>query len=168
MNEIPKEGTNKQSKCYVANLVVGGVSTTALIDIGAEVTCLSEELINKNQEQFKKYPVLSMSGVTVKGPIGGTAERVNKQIYSKLQLSNCNIQVVFVIITSLSRPCIIGVDLLDELKSNIDLDTKRIVFPYLEGKPSIKIIKEEIGTLTEEEKLEISEVARYREVTWVR
>ena len=163
MNEILKEGTNKQTKCYVANLMVGGVFTTALIDTGAEVTCLSEEFINKNQEQFKKYPVLPMSGVTVKGPMGGKAVRVNKQIYSELQLSNCNIQAVFMIIPSLSRPCIISVDLLDELKCNIDLDTKRIVFPYLEGKPSIKISKEELGTLAEEEKLVISEVARDRE-----
>ena len=39
---------------------------------------------------------------------------------------------------------IIGIDLLDKFRNQIDLDSKTIIFPLLEGKPSIRIINEEI------------------------
>ena len=48
------------------------------------------------------------------------------------------------VVPKLSRPCIIGIDLLDEFRSHIDLDSKTISFPHLEGKPSIRIVNEEI------------------------
>ena len=42
--EEPEENKqNKHSKCYVANIFIRGNVTTALIDTGAEVTCISEE-----------------------------------------------------------------------------------------------------------------------------
>ena len=50
LEESREEHTNERTKCYVANLTIGGIPTTALIHTGAEVTSLSEELVNKNTE----------------------------------------------------------------------------------------------------------------------
>ena len=146
MEESNDMKTSKRSKCYVANVIIGGIVTTALIDTGAEVTCLSEDFVNNNKERLRDYPTLPINGVTITGPMGGKAIRLKKQIYTDIQLPDTILQVVFLVVPKLSRPCIIGIDLLDELKSKIDLESKTISFPLLEGKPSLKIINEEIAT----------------------
>ena len=120
--------------------------TTALIDTGAEVTCLLEEFVNNNKERLQDYPTLPVNGVTIIGPMGGKAIRLSKQIYTDVQLPDTLLQVVFLVVPKLSRQCIIGIDLLDELKSKIDLESKIISFPHLEGSPSLKIVNEEIKT----------------------
>ena len=159
--EEPKEGgTNKRTKCYMANLMIGGILRTALIDTGAEVTCLSEEFLNKNIERFRECPMLPINGVTLKGPMGGKAVRQNKQIYVDLQLPNCLIQTIFLVVPKLSRPCIIGIDLLDHLRSKIDLDSKTISFPYLQGEPSLRIMNEETDDSSENIMQEINLLTR--------
>ena len=143
LEESEEVGVTKRTKCYVANILIGGVLTTALIDTGAEVTCLSEEFVNENKGRLQVCPTLPVNGVTLVGPMGGKAIRLKEQIYADVQLPNHLIQVVFLVVPKLSRPCIIGIDLLDEFRSQIDLDNKIISFPLLEGKPSIRIMNEE-------------------------
>ena len=133
----------KRTKRYVANILIGGILTTALIDTGAEVTCLSEEFVNKNKERLQVCPTLPINGISPVGPMEGKAIRLRKQIYADFQLSNYLLQVVFLVVPKLSRPCIIGIDLLDKFRSQIDLDSKTISFPLLEGRPSISIMNEE-------------------------
>ena len=54
----------KRTKCYVANILVGGILTTALIDTRAELTCLSEEFVNKNKERLLQVcPTLPINGL---------------------------------------------------------------------------------------------------------
>ena len=144
LEESEESGIKKNSKCHVANILIEGVLTSALIDTGAEVTCISEEFVNKNKERFQECRTLPISGVTLVGPLGGKAIRLNKQIYANLQSPNYIIQVVFLVVPKLSRPCIIGIDLLDEFRSHIDEYSKTISFPHLEGKPSIRLVNEEI------------------------
>ena len=141
--ETKGEGVNKRSKCYIANFMIRGILTTALIDTGAEVTCLSDEFVNRNMERFRECPMLPINGVTLKGPMGGKAVRLSKQIYVDIQLPNCLIQTIFVVVPKLSKTCIIGIDFLDHLKSKIDLDNKTISFPHLEEEPSLRIVNEE-------------------------
>ena len=143
LEETGETSTRKHSKCYIANISIGGILTTALIDTGAEVTCILEEFVDKNEERLQTCPTLPINGVTLVGPLGGKAIRLSKKIYADLQLPDHVIQVIFLVVPKLSRPCIIGIDLLDELKSCIDLDSKTISFTHLEGKPSIRIMNEE-------------------------
>ena len=120
--------------------------STALIDTGAEITCLSEEFVNNNKERLRVCPTLPINGVTIIGPLGGKAVRLKIQIYADIQLPDTLLQVFFLVVPKLSKPCIIGIDLLDELKSKIDLESKTISFPHLEGSSSLRIINEEITT----------------------
>ena len=120
MEESDENETRRRSRCYVANILIGGVLTTALIDTGAEVTCISEEFVNHNKERLQECPTLPVNGVTLMGPIGGKATRLNRQIYADVQLLDYMIQVVFLVVPKLSRPCIIGIDFLDEFRSHID------------------------------------------------
>ena len=81
--EEPKIGdTTKRSKCYVANLMIGGMLTTALTDIGAEVTYLSKEFVNKNIERLRRCPIPLINEVTLRGPMGG-------KVVLGAQLSSC-------------------------------------------------------------------------------
>lgn len=41
------------SKCYTANIQIAGIITKALIDMGAEITCISEEFLKSNKERFE-------------------------------------------------------------------------------------------------------------------
>ena len=83
-----------------------------------------------------------------------------RTLYADVQLPNHIIQVVFLVVLKLSRPCIIGIDLLDEFKSNIDLNNKTISFPHLEGKPSIRIVNEEVSGTFEKVTQEINSVRK--------
>ena len=85
----------------MANILIGGILTSALVDTGTEVTCISEEFVNKNKERLQKCPILPINGVTLVGSMGGKAIRLNKQIYVDLQLPNHIIQVVFLIVQKL-------------------------------------------------------------------
>ena len=130
LEEIEGIETQKRSKCYVANILIGGILAAALIDTGAEVTCLSEEFVNENREILQECPTLPFN----------------------IQLPNHIIEVTFLVVPKLSRPCIIDIGLLDEFRSHINLDSKTIFFPHLERKPSIRILNEEARVLSEGEK----------------
>ena len=134
-----------------------------MIDTGTEVTCISEEFGIKNKERLQNYPSLPINEVTLIEPMGGKAIRLNKQIYADIQLPDHIIQVVFLVVPKLSRPCIIGIDLLDEFKSCIDLDSKTISFTHLEGKPSIRIVNEETTAPPEKEKRSINSIRKIRD-----
>ena len=69
LEETEEEGIRRRSKCFVANILIGGILTTALIDTGAEVTCISEEFVNKNRERLQECPALPINGVTLVSPL---------------------------------------------------------------------------------------------------
>ena len=98
---------------------------------GAEVTCISEEFVNKNAGGFRNWPSLPISGFSVKGPTGGKPVRVKKQLFIDVQLPTCMIQMLFMVVTTLSRPCIIDIDILDQLRTEIDIDVKELVFFFI-------------------------------------
>ena len=95
----------KRTKCYLANIVIGGILTTVLIDTGAEATCLSEGFVNKNKERLQVYPKLTINGVSLVGPMGGKAIRLRRQIYADVQLPNYLIQVILLVVSKLFRSC---------------------------------------------------------------
>lgn len=142
MEEDKSIPMKKASKCYITNIIVAGIVTSALIDTGAEVTCISEEFFNANKERFSQYPCLPLAGVAVTGPMGGKAVRLTRQIYADVQLPNNLVQFTFLIVPKLTRTCIIGIDILDEHKTIIDLDEKTLTFPHMDGKPAIRIMQD--------------------------
>ena len=88
LEESEKRSVRKHSKCYVANILIGGILTTALIDTRAEVTCISEEFVDKNKERLQTCPTLPINAVTLVAPLGGKPIRLNRKIYADLQLPN--------------------------------------------------------------------------------
>ena len=69
LEETGEMEAKKRSKFYVANILIGGILITTLIDTGAEVTCIPEEFVNRNKERLQEYPTLPINGVTLIGPL---------------------------------------------------------------------------------------------------
>lgn len=101
MTEETEETTDRRkSKCYTANIQIAGIITKALIDTGAEITCISEEFFNGNRESFNRYPCLPLAGVAVAEPLGGKAVRLTRQIYADVQLTNTIVQLAKILIST--------------------------------------------------------------------
>lgn len=150
--DLLEEDVGKEKKtrtrCYVANITLSGVQTQALIDTGAEITCISEEYYRKNEIVWKHLPLLPLSGVIVKGAIPGRATKLSKQIYLEVAITGATFQAIFLVVPHLSRACIIGIDLLDKLKTHIDLVQHWLVFKELKGHPTLLLSKD--GPIEEE------------------
>ena len=69
LEETGEMEAKKRSKFYVANILIGGILITTLIDTGAEVTCIPEEFVNRNKERLQEYSTLPINGVTLIGPL---------------------------------------------------------------------------------------------------
>ena len=80
MEEPNEIKTSKHSKCYVANILIRGIVTNALIGTEVDVTCLSEEFVSNNKERLQECPTLPINGVTIVGPVVEKTIRLNKQI----------------------------------------------------------------------------------------
>lgn len=119
------------------------MNTKALIDTGGEVTCVSEEFITEYTQELQSYSKAPVEGVAVKGPVGGKVIKLKNLIILNLLLSTEAIPIKFLIVSGLTRPCLIGIDVLEVLKSYINLDKGEITFHGLKGKPTIKIMSEE-------------------------
>lgn len=133
--------------------MLGGIPTKALIHSGAEITCISEDFLKQNEKIFKSYPTLPVNGVIVKGPVGGRIVRLKKQLFIDVTLPTGVVQIIFIVVPALSRPCIIGIDVLEELKSHINFAKKTVIFSGLQGSPTMKLICED-----EEEKFGINNI----------
>lgn len=59
----------QQCKCPYITIDINGISTTALLDSGSEVTAISEEFF-ENNEKLKICPRLPLNGKIVKGALG--------------------------------------------------------------------------------------------------
>lgn len=55
------------SKCYLTKLSLNGITTKAIIETGAETTCISEEFLNENKEVFKHRKLTPVKNIAVKG-----------------------------------------------------------------------------------------------------
>ena len=88
LKESGETGMRKRTKCYLANILIGGILTTVLIDTGAEVTCLLEGFVKKNKKRLQVCPTLPINGVSLVGPMGEKAIRLRKKIYAEVQLPN--------------------------------------------------------------------------------
>lgn len=76
----------------------------------------------------------------------------------EVKFENTVVQTVFMIVPGLSRTCIIGMDLLEKMKTVIDLSQHKLTFQNLEGNPSIKLYKDE-ETLENKENNEINQIS---------
>ena len=110
------EGANRTCKCPHINIEIEGIEASMLLDTGSEITCISEEFIEANQEIFKKCAKLPITGKNIRVAIGNKSTKIKWQILCKLKINNNLENVIFIIVPGLAKSCIMGYDVQKDLK----------------------------------------------------
>ena len=118
---------NRQSNNNVSpycKVKVNGISAIALLDAGAHVSCISEKLFDLMPKEIMVLPVI---GVSLKGAFNKLV-KVTRQTYVTVSINEIQTEIVCLIVKSLSRDLILGVDWLYKNEVELNFSTKMIVF----------------------------------------
>lgn len=97
------------------------IPVEALIDSGSQISCISEEFMKRNTTKFKECEILPLVNMSAVGATGGRPVKIKEQIYVNVNIKDHQFKQVFLIIPGLTQECILGIDLLKEQGSIIDL-----------------------------------------------
>lgn len=122
-NEFLEESskTQKHNVCPRIQIWLQEIQTEALIDSGSQISCLSQEFLKRNSVKFKECQTLPLINVSAVGATGGRPVKIREQIYVNIKIGNYSFKQVFLIIPGLTQNCILGIDLLKERSSTINL-----------------------------------------------
>ena len=128
LEEDKNQNNNKLIKCPEINIKINNIETTALIDTGSRVSCISEDFYRNNIEAFKDSPKLPLTGIQAIGFNGAKSNKLKIQIMANITLKTLSENITVLVIPKLIKNCIIGIDSLKKLKITIDTDKDIIYF----------------------------------------
>ena len=118
---------------------------------------------------FKQCPTLPITGHIIKSAINEKSVKLKIQILCRLKINDFVDKFVFIVIPKLNRDCIIGYDLLEHLKINIDTKNCKITSKEknIEVKYNNQICNEKINfeINLENENIEINKENEQYEIT---
>lgn len=117
-------------------------SYTALLDSGASVSAMSENLYNvfKNDPSNFKIPSFPLSGIFLKTAITNKSVKINSQVYINFNINHFKTHAIFLIVPHLSTPLILGTDWLLENNISLNYKTREIILPPPNAPVPFKII----------------------------
>ena len=125
--------------CPRLKIKIMGKSVNALIDSGSELTCISECFYKNNVKLFENCPKLSVTGKTVRGAMDKKCKSIKMQLSFPIQVNDLiSKDLIFLVVPDLNEDCILGIDMLVELKAIINTHKKNIKFVDYQGKVIIK------------------------------
>lgn len=100
----------------------------ALIDTGATVSAISENLYNhiRNKHSEHELPVVPVTNLTLSTALHGKTVKIRSQIYLTFRIQTFTSSVVCLVVPDLSIPLIFGNDWLSENKVHIDYETMSV------------------------------------------
>ena len=115
--------TNLSDKNFIKiNLEKAG--TKALVDTGAQISCISEQFLKiaapKLYKNYEKSPYSNVLGV------GGEAHRILGTVRLILAIEGTHFQHKFHVFSKLQHPLILGDDFLYEYKGSIDIGNRKL------------------------------------------
>lgn len=115
---------------------------TALLDSGASVSAMSENLYNLLRNDPSKFniPSFSLTGIFLKTAITNKSVKINSQIYINFYINNFNTHVIFLIVPHLSTPLILGTDWLLENDISLNYKNREISLPSPHAPVPFKIV----------------------------
>lgn len=122
LEENEEVGRNKipDNKCPEINIKLNNVAVTALIDSGSQLNGISETWFANNEAKLGKIDVLNLSNTNVKGALGNKSKLIKKQVLLTVSVQNYQFDLIFFIIPSLTKDCILGINMLKEGACIID------------------------------------------------
>ena len=115
-----RESIPKIGSCPCLMITLAGINVKSLLDTGSQVTAISEEWYDK-QPTLKTCPTLPITGKYIIGAVGAKSARIKRQIFAEIGLQSFKMQSPVLIIPGLNNQCILGIDVLREMKAKIDL-----------------------------------------------
>lgn len=113
-------------RCPEIMVEIYGAAICALVDSGAEVTCMSDELWVTLMEHTEEIPTFPVTGMRVSGAMGARSKGVRHQVLLATQMGPFNEELVAFIVPELKRRLIIGADFLDRVGAVLDFGTRRL------------------------------------------
>lgn len=103
----------------------------ALLDSGASVSAMSENLYNVLKNDPSKYdiPSFPLSGTFLKTAITNKSVKINIQIYINFSINQFKTHAIFLIVPHLSTPLILGTDWLLENNISLNYKSREIILP---------------------------------------
>lgn len=125
-DEEPSEQINNPIKiqCPEVPITIGNQTITALIDSGANITCLSEEWFQINKTNIGKYEEFPATSLHIKTALGGKSRRIQRIILVSAQLLGQPFNLQCLIVPNLIKPLILGVDFMKHFKVIINLQNE--------------------------------------------
>ena len=145
MQETAPEKSHLQPcRCPNIEIKMNGIPTFALIDSGSEVTAISEEFFEANEE-LKICPKLPLNGKIFQGALGSKSTTVKFQILCTVKVGKLTEEIIFLIIPKLGKNCIIGYDTIKDLSIMIDPITE--VVNFRKAGKTVKLVQPEAETI---------------------
>lgn len=119
--------------------------TIALLDTGSEISAVNAEWLRVNRQYLMKVPELPISGIHITTATS-IKTRIKKQIYMNITCGETQFEMPMLVINKLISPCILGMNVLQKLRAQIDIGNQEMTYyigndkyqislnqPYIEG-----------------------------------
>jgi hypothetical protein len=129
-NDLLKDmvGAKKTAKSPLLFLQVQDINVMALLDTGSEISCISDTLYEKFKRQEVKINEFPVNSTVLRGAFGNPSRKVTSQLYLTMKIVGQCTNAVFVVVKGLVNEMIIGIDVLQELSADINLQKRQIQF----------------------------------------
>lgn len=108
-----------------------GVHYSALLDSGASVSAMSEDLFKtlKNDPSKHEIPLFPLTGILLTTALSNKSIKVKSQVYLNFHIKDFQTYGIFLIVPQLSTPLILGTDWLLENGVSINYNERKISLP---------------------------------------
>lgn len=166
--------------CTYITIKIENMNIKFLVDTGAEISVISDQLLRKLTEANEKLPTLPVAGLTVNGVVPNQATKIKKQIMARIKIEEGTENITFLVLDGLVEEGIIGNDFLESHEARIRYDTQRRLHLTFEGMDrtilfqqyardqntlrsvTVQVVREGTETKNTERGCDIGEVAQRR------
>lgn len=114
------------SKCLILQGTLKNRTVDILIDTGANVSAVSQELYDKLKKEGSGIEELPTRKLDIRGANGKRIDTQSRQIWAEVQVQGMMIEFPAVIIKGLIRPVILGMDSLKMYNATVDVGNRQV------------------------------------------
>lgn len=107
----------------------------AILDTGASVSCISQQLFQELQQEFMHLPVLPVPQTCIVGASGKRSAIIDTQVLLNLRRNRFQADWSFLVVKSLAKPIIIGMDFIMKHVSRVDFEQNIVTLRDQHGEP---------------------------------
>lgn len=122
------------------SIIVDETPHRALLDSGASVSAIAEDLYRKIKTDTPETPMFPLTSMLLTTALSNKTVKVNSQIYLPFHVGEFKSHAILLVVPRLSMPLILGTDWLLENKVKIDYETKEVYLATSQSKIPFKLV----------------------------